>query len=292
MVSGLISSAWALALGMLFGVAVGPIIPQSGKLGKQVLQYSVIGLGFGVQLHQVLAASVDGFWLTLGSIVLTIAVGLILARLLKVEKDTSSLVTCGTAICGGSAIAAIGAAIRANPQSMVAALCCVFLLNAIALFVFPLIGNWLELSQQQFGLWAAIAIHDTSSVVGAAAIYGDEALAIATPVKLARALWIIPLAVIFSNLAKTESAQINFPWFILGFLLAALLVSLVPAAESIYAVLYQGSKIGLRLALFLIGSSLTIQMLKSIGFAPMVQAVGLWLLISCFSLFVVYYHYG
>ncbi len=286
--SGAISSAMALAIGIGFGLLFGPVFGKhNASLGKQVLQYSVVGLGFGVQITQVIQASVDGFWLTLVSILLTLAVGLGLGRLFKIEYNTATLVTSGTAICGGSAIAAVGSAIRANPQSMLAALCCVFVLNALALFIFPTIGHWLELSQQQFGLWAAVAIHDTSSVVGAAAMYGDQALAVATPVKLARALWIIPLAVLFAVTSKTDSASINFPWFILGFVGAAVLVSFVPTGIPVYDFIYSTAKSGLGLSLFLMGSSLTIQMLKGIGYAPMLQAVILWLLISGFSLLAI-----
>jgi len=289
-VSGQLSSAWSLAIGIACGLTLGTVLgDKNAKYGKQILQYSVIGLGFGMQLMSVVVASKQGFVLTTISICATIVLGTLIGRALLVEKQTTTLISSGTAICGGSAIAAVGSAIKANAQSMTVALCCVFVLNAVALFVFPHVGNWLQLTQQQFGLWAAIAIHDTSSVVGAASIYGNEALTIATTVKLARALWIIPLALLYAYFSRSSDSKVSYPWFILWFLGAVVLNTLLPQFEVAFGYLHQLAKLGLKVALFFIGSSMTIEILRRVGLKPMLLALLLWLFISVASLAAIYY---
>ena len=249
-----------------------------------MLKIAVVGLGFGMFIKETLETSKDSFVLTFLSIVLTVTLGLLLSKLLKLNLKLSYLITSGTSICGGSAIAAIAPVIKAKSKTISVALGIVFLLNAIALLVFPTIGHWLNLTQQQFGLWCAIAIHDTSSVVGAALSYGDEALKIATTVKLARALWIIPLSIFSIFLFKSKGKKIKVPYFILLFLAAIAINSyhLIPAVASSTIVLI--SKRLLVLTLFLVGTTISIKDLKAIGFKPIGFALILWLFISVFAL--------
>jgi uncharacterized integral membrane protein (TIGR00698 family) len=213
--------------------------------------------------------------------------GFLIGKLLKIDEKVSHLISSGTAICGGSAIAAVAPAIDAESEEISVSLGTIFILNSIALFIFPLVGNWLELSQNQFGVWAAIAIHDTSSVVGASAKFGDEALQIATTVKLARALWIAPVALLFSFFYQGKNAKIAIPYFIFLFLLASVLRTYIPLPESLYEFWVIVAKKGLTVTLFLIGASLSFSVLKKVGVRPMVQGILLWIIISLISLWTV-----
>lgn len=278
----------ALALGLLIALAVGnPFPAQSKQYTSKLLQWSVVGLGFCMNAQQAMQAGREGLLFSVASIAGTLVLGYFVGRWLGIDRKTSHLIASGTAICGGSAIAAVGPVLRAEEGQMSVALGTVFILNSIALFLFPAIGHGLHLSQNQFGLWAAIAIHDTSSVVGAASHYGNEALQIATTVKLARALWIIPVALGTALLFKTPGAKVKLPYFILGFIGAMLLNTYVPALQPLAPYIVQLSKIGLTLTLFLIGAGLSAAVLRSVGVRPFVQGVLLWAIISGASLWVI-----
>ena len=276
-----------LFLGLAYALLLGQGYPSFNKtMSKKFLQYSVVGLGFGMNLYESLASGREGMLFTVVSVAGTLLIGMLIGRrLLKVDKETSYLISSGTAICGGSAIAAVGPVIKAKPENMSVALAVVFVLNAIALFVFPTIGHWLGLTQQEFGTWAAIAIHDTSSVVGAGAAYGEEALKVATTIKLTRALWIIPLALVTSFIFKNKDRKITVPWFILYFIIAILLNTFVlddcPAVGS--AVSGVARKC-LTLTMFFIGASLSTDVLRAVGIRPLIQGVLLWAVISIGSL--------
>jgi uncharacterized integral membrane protein (TIGR00698 family) len=248
------------------------------------LQVSVVGLGFGMNVQTALQAGRQGILFTIASIAGTLSLGALLGYFFKIEKKTSVLVSCGTAICGGSAIAAVAPVIKAEEKQISVALGTIFILNSIALFVFPAIGHWLHLSQTQFGLWCAIAIHDTSSVVGAASKYGNEALQIATTVKLARALWIIPISLLAAFFSKAGSGKVKMPYFIGWFIVAIILNTYVPFIHPASAVIVQIAKMGLTLTLFLIGAGLSRKTLSSVGIKPLLQGVILWVVISVASL--------
>lgn len=285
--SGFVSPPIALLFGIVFGVTVAhPYRIESHSLAKFLLQASVIGLGFGMNLHEVIHAGKSGFLYTAMSITAAMTLGLLLGKVLKVKSRASFLITCGTAICGGSAIAAIAPITDANEEDMAVSLGTVFTLNAVALLIFPLIGWAFHFSQDQFGLWAALAIHDTSSVVGAAAKYGPEALAVGTTVKLARALWIVPLAFLTAAINKSK-AKIHFPWFILLFLLAAVASTYLPRFVSSYIVFNHLGKIGLTVTLFLIGTGLSRATFRQVGVRPMIQGVVLWVVIATLSLLAI-----
>jgi len=280
----------ALVLGLIFAFAVGNPYSQSlGKPIKILLQTSVVLLGFGMNLTTVYQAGRDGILFTIATIFGTLIVGYLVGKLLKVNEKTSALISSGTAICGGSAIAAVAPAIDADGEQISVSLGIIFILNSVALFVFPIIGHALNLSQNQFGLWAAIAIHDTSSVVGAAQSYGAEALAIATTVKLARALWIAPVALLFSFVYRSNKAKIAIPWFIFLFLLATVVRTYTPLTfpPSLFDSLVLLAKAGLTITLFFIGASLSRETLQKVGIKPLVQGVLLWILISLASLWAV-----
>lgn len=282
---GSINSPTALILGFILTRFIkNPFTKTSHKAINYILKTSVIGLGFGMFINETLNTSKQGFGLTFFSIFLTISLGLLLTKLLKLDKHLGHLITSGTSICGGSAIAAISPVIKANNKCISIALGVVFLFNSIALFVFPVVGHLLHLSQEQFGLWCAIAIHDTSSVVGAALVYGEDALKIATTVKLSRTLWIIPLSIVSMFLFKTKGGKIKIPYFILLFILAIFLNThhVLPTPITNEIVFY--SKRLLILALFLVGATISIKDLKSTGYKPILLAVSLWLFISIFSL--------
>jgi uncharacterized integral membrane protein (TIGR00698 family) len=282
-----VPSAGALVLGLFYGVTVGnPFLANTKKLSPKVLSYSIIGLGASMNLTQVLQSGAQSFLVTLLAIVATMTLGDWLGRLLKCESQTSLLVSVGTAICGGSAIAAVSSAIRAKEEAISISLACVFLLNALALFIFPPIGHWQGLSQEQFGVWSAIAIHDTSSVVGSALQYGDQALSLATTTKLVRALWIVPLTIWIARRQGAPS-QTKFPSFILGFLGAAALVTAVPSLLPLGKVLAAIAKRTMVLALFFIGSALSKKTLSQVGPRPFLQALCLWLAVSLVSLALV-----
>ena len=254
-----------------------------------LLQFSVIGLGFGMNATAAISAGKEGFLLTIFSIFSTLILGTFLGKWLKTDKKTSHLISCGTAICGGSAIAAISPVIKSNENQTSIALGVIFILNSIALFVFPIIGHQLDLSQKEFGLWCAIAIHDTSSVVGAANKYGAEALQIATTVKLARALWIIPISLLTAVIFKNKSQKIKIPYFIGLFILAMLFNSYVPQTAIVSPYIVNIAKIGLTITLFLIGATLNINTLKAVGVKPLFQGVLLWIFIAVLGLASILY---
>lgn len=277
----------ALFVGLVYALLCGQAHPKfNKKVSKYLLQYSVVGLGFGMNLQASLASGKEGMEFTIISVIGTMLIGMLLGyKLLKVDRDTSYLISSGTAICGGSAIAAVGPVLKAKDSEMSVALATIFVLNAIALFIFPVLGHLLGLDQQQFGTWAAIAIHDTSSVVGAGAAYGEEALKVATTIKLTRALWIIPLALVTSFIFKGNGKKISIPWFILYFIVAILLNTYVldgvPAFGQAVSDL---ARKGLIITMFFIGASLSRDVLKQVGLKPLVQGVLLWIVISVSSL--------
>lgn len=287
-----ILSSWvtppvALFLGLAFALLCGQAYPSfNKKVSKKLLQYSVVGLGFGMNLQASLASGKEGMLFTIISVLGTMLIGMFIGRkLLKVNRDTAYLISSGTAICGGSAIAAVGPVIKAKDSDMSVALATIFVLNAIALFIFPVLGQWLGMTQQDFGTWAAIAIHDTSSVVGAGAAYGEEALQVATTIKLTRALWIIPLALFTSLIFKGDGKKISIPWFILWFIVAMLLntyvLNGVPALGEVISGIARKALI---ITMFFIGASLSTDVLKAVGIKPLLQGVLLWIVISIGSL--------
>jgi uncharacterized integral membrane protein (TIGR00698 family) len=285
----------ALALGLALAFTVGTPFPEaSGKLTKYLLQASVVLLGFGMDLSAVYEAGRSGILFTIATIFGTLILGYFVGKLLKVAARTSTLISAGTAICGGSAIAAVGPVIDAEKDEMSVSLGTIFVLNSIALFVFPIIGHALGLTQHQFGVWSAIAIHDTSSVVGASASYGPEALVFATTVKLARALWIAPVALLFAYIYRKKDserkAKVAVPWFIFLFLLATALRSYLPAwvPPSIYESLVALAKAGLTVTLFLIGAGLSRETLAKFGYWALWQGVILWVVISVAGLIAVF----
>ncbi|WP_281233585.1 YeiH family protein [Flavobacterium gelatinilyticum] len=286
----IISPPIALLAGVvLVNVFGNPFVEFNHKTITFLLQFSVVGLGFGMNASSALSAGKEGFLLTIASIFSTLLFGFLLGKWFKTEKKTSHLISCGTAICGGSAIAAISPVIKSNENQTSIALGVIFILNSIALFVFPFIGHQLDLSQKDFGLWCAIAIHDTSSVVGAANKYGTEALQIATTVKLARALWIIPISLLTAVIFKNKNSKIKIPYFIGLFILAMLLNSYVPKVSVFAPYVVNFAKIGLTVTLFLIGATLNISTLKSVGVKPLLQGVLLWIFIAVLALFSILY---
>ena len=289
-----VSPPTALALGLILTLGIGnPYAQQTIKVTRILLRGSVVLLGFGMNLATVVKAGKDGILFTVTTIFGTLVLGFIVGRLLKINGKTSNLISAGTAICGGSAIAAVAPTIRADTDETSVSLGTIFILNSIALFIFPIIGHALELSQNQFGVWSAIAIHDTSSVVGAAARYGNEALQIATTVKLARALWIAPVALLFAFLYRPKHGETKLkeiiPWFVLLFILATVIRTYAPAEipPSLFDSLVMLAKTGLTVTLFLIGASLSRETLKKVGVKPLIQGVLLWIVISLVSLWAV-----
>lgn len=280
-----VSSPIALALGFGLAVLIGnPFEKHLHQYIHLLLQISIVGLGFGLKLNEALEAGKTGFFLTVVSILTVMILGYILGKVFKLEKKLSYLISAGTAICGGSAIAAVSPIIKPNTKEISLGLAIIFTLNSVALFVYPAIGHLLHLSQEQFGLWCAVGIHDTSSVVGAAGKYGNEALKIATTVKLARALWIIPVSVITMFIFKNKESKIKIPWFIGWFILAIVLNTYFPVFDYFSTSVTAVAKSGLNLTLFFIGSTLSIQTLKTIGIKPLTVAVILWITISVGSL--------
>jgi uncharacterized integral membrane protein (TIGR00698 family) len=278
----------ALALGLALALTVGhPFAQRNSKITKVLLQVSVVGLGFGMNLQKVLEAGRSGFFFTLATITGTLLLGYLAGRAMKIDRGTTHLISSGTAICGGSAIAAVAPVIEASDQQISVALATVFILNSIALFVFPPIGHTLHMTQAQFGIWSAIAIHDTSSVVGAATRYGAEALQIATTVKLTRALWIVPLTIGTALLFRKKGAKIAIPWFILWFLAAAAIRTYVPSGGDVWATIVMLAKIGLTVTLFLIGAGLSRKNIAAVGARPLILGVFLWVVISVVSLLAV-----
>jgi uncharacterized integral membrane protein (TIGR00698 family) len=274
----------ALVLGVAFALlSPSPAPAKARGLTKILLQASVVGLGFGMNLNRVLSAGAGGFAYTAGGIAFALTAGWALGRLLNVEKTTSYLVSVGTAICGGSAIAAVGPVVGADAEQMSVSLGTIFVLNSVALLLFPPIGRALGLSQTQFGLWAALAIHDTSSVVGAAMKYGPEALAVGATVKLARALWIVPVCLVTAALNRSK-AKVQWPWFILFFVMAAAANTFLPSGSAAWSFLNMAGKAGLTATLFLIGAGLSRAALSKVGPRPLLQGVALWALVATLSL--------
>jgi uncharacterized integral membrane protein (TIGR00698 family) len=292
MISGWVTPPVALFAGLLFALTCGQAYPKwNKKVSKMLLQYSVVGLGFGMNLEASLASGREGMMFTIISVIGTMVLGMLIGvKLLKVNKDTAYLISSGTAICGGSAIAAVGPVIKAKEHEMSVALATIFVLNAVALFVFPVLGHLLGLSQEEFGTWAAIAIHDTSSVVGAGAAYGEKALEVATTIKLTRALWIIPLALVTSAMRHEKGSKISVPWFIFYFIAAMLLNTYVlDGVPMVGQVVSSIARKGLILTMFFIGASLSRDVLRSVGVKPLVQGVMLWIVISVGSLAYILY---
>lgn len=280
-----VSPPIALAIGLAIAqIAKNPFAEFSRKAVQLLLKLAVIGLGFGMSVSSALAAGKQGFLFTVASIVLTLSLGIIAGKMMGIDKKITQLISVGTAICGGSAIAAISPIIKADAKQISVAIGIVFLLNSVALFIFPWIGHYFALSQEQFGLWSAIAIHDTSSVVGAADVYGAKALEVATTVKLARALWILPVSLFFAFYARESAKKIKIPYFIGLFILAIIANTYVPNIEIVAPHIVSVSKIALTLVLFLIGTSLDFSTLKNVGVKPLFLAVSVWIFISILSL--------
>lgn len=290
----------ALFVGLAFAFIFGIPYPKfNKKLSKYLLQASVVGLGFGMNLQKSLQSGADGMLFTVVSVIGVMVIGVMLGRYMRIQEKTSYLISAGTAICGGSAIAAVGGVIKANENEMAVSLGVIFILNAIALFIFPPMGHFLGLSQEQFGTWAAIAIHDTSSVVGAGDAYGPVACELATLIKCTRALWIIPLAFVTMWVFRKQpsgegKAKISIPWFILLFVLAMVINTYTPAGAAetlrpVYDSIVVVAKQALIAVLFAIGASLSIGVIRSVGVKPLIQAITLWVAIGATSLFVVLY---
>jgi len=284
-----VTAPMALLAGIAFSLLWGnPFPAQTKQWQTWLLQASVVGLGAGMDLLVVARVGGRGVGMTLVGLSLTLGASLVLAKLMKTERTTSLLIGVGTAICGGSAIAAVAPAIGAKSHQASVSLAVVFLLNAAALLVFPRVGTWTHLSPEQFGLWSALAIHDTSSVVGASMLFGPVALAVGTTVKLARALWIIPLALVLARFWKHEAAQpgakAKRPWFILGFVAVAALFTFVPGAKDAGQVVAAGARHVLVLTLFLVGAGVSREALKQVGARPLVLGVVLWVLVASATL--------
>lgn len=296
-----VTPALALLIGIGFALTLGCPAPKFNKMtSKYLLQASVVGLGFGMNLIESLKSGAEGMLFTIVSVVGVMAIGVWLGRKLSINTRTSWLISSGTAICGGSAIAAVGPVVKADDHQMAVSLGVIFILNSLGLFIFPPMGHFFDMTQQQFGTWAAIAIHDTSSVVGASDVYGPEALKLATLIKLTRALWIIPLAFFtmfwFRKEHKAEAlsangakSKVSIPWFIFLFVLAMAINTYLPLPEWLTTAFVLIAKRGLVLTLFLIGCTLSIKTIKKVGIKPMVQAVLLWIVIAATSFFVVMY---
>ena len=306
----LITPAIALFLGLIFAFVFGTPCPKfNKKLSKYLLQISVVGLGFGMNLIDSLKSGADGMIFTVVSVVVVMVAGVILGRMMNVNAKSSYLISSGTAICGGSAIAAVGPVLKASEHEMAVSLGVIFILNAIALFVFPPLGHYFDMSQTQFGTWAAIAIHDTSSVVGAGDAYGPEACEIATLIKCTRALWIIPLAFFTmwyfgrkerATATPGEKRKVNIPWFIFYFILAMIINTYTPAIlgsvgaddmlpgiQQTYTGIVWCAKKALVLVLFAIGASLSLAVVRKVGAKPLLLAIILWIIIGVLSFFVV-----
>ena len=286
--SPLISPPIALLMGLIIAQFIGhPYLHLNHKATHILLQVSLVGLGFGMNVTSALKAGKEGILFTIVSIIGTLVIGFFMGKFLKIEKKTSYLISAGTAICGGSAIAAISPVIKAEEKQISVALGTIFILNSAALFLFPFIGHQLNLSQSQLGMWCAIAIHDTSSVVGAASKYGPQALEIATTVKLARALWIIPVAFLSTFIFKNKNSKIKIPYFIGLFVLAMIANTYIPFVQQYNHYLTNIAKAGLTLTLFLIGCGLNRKTISSVGFKPLIQGVILWVIIATAALWAV-----
>lgn len=285
--SGLISTPWALLAGLIYGLSFShPYHIDAKKLSAFLLQASVVALGFGMNLHEVVRAGRNGFLYTAISISFAMLLGLAIGHLFKVQRTAALLISTGTAICGGSAIAAVGPVLNAGEEEMAVSLGTIFVLNSVALFLFPAVGYAFHLTQSQFGLWSALAIHDTSSVVGATAKYGSRALMIGTTIKLTRALWIAPLAFVVAILRKSKS-PVRWPWFILLFSLAAVAGTYVHMFSPLYPGLSALGKSGLTVTLYLIGTGISKSTLKQVGVRPLFQGISLWAIVAVASLVLI-----
>ena len=284
----IITPAIALFLGLAFALVFKNPYPKfNKKTSKYLLQASVVGLGFGMNVTESLKSGGEGMLFTIASVIGVMVLGVLIGKWLHLNKKASYLIASGTAICGGSAIAAVGPIVKANEHEMAVSLGVVFILNAIALFIFPAIGHYFELSEVQFGTWAAIAIHDTSSVVGAGEAYGPIALQTATLVKLTRALWIIPLAIVTMFIFRDKTSKISIPWFIFMFILAMVINTYCNLPQQLTSSLLWIAKKGLVLTLFLIGASLSLSTIKAVGIKPLILAIALWIIIGISSFVVV-----
>lgn len=291
-----VTPAIALFMGLALALIAGQAYPKfAKKTSKYLLQASVVGLGFGMNLHESLASGKDGMLFTIVSVIAVMVIGFFVGKWLRVDRKTAYLISSGTAICGGSAIAAVAPVVKADDNQMSVSLGTIFVLNAIALFIFPPIGHWLGMTQEQFGEWAAIAIHDTSSVVGAGEAFDrsyfpgaeGKALQIATLIKCTRALWIIPLALVTTLIFKEKNSKIYIPWFIFLFVLAMVINTYIALPTQITGSLVWLAKKGLTVTLFLIGSGLSVDVLRSVGIKPMIQGILLWIIIALLSLAVI-----
>lgn len=281
-------------IAFIAGILLSPFIKgrdairdQAKKLMTYTLQVSIVLQGIGLDFNKVLSTGKESFILTLISIILIFATGIVLAKLFRIEENLSLLIIMGTAICGGSAIAALAPVLAASALSMSVALALVFSLNIVAIYAFPFLGNWMNLSQSSFGKWAALAIHDTSSVTAAATVYGSEALNVATTIKLTRALWIIPITVAFSIYKSGKAGKVKIPWFIGGFILASLLFTHIPFLHSLAPDFAPLAKIGFTITLFLLGITFDFQMMKTVAMRPVMFGLTLWILVSVACLFYV-----
>ena len=275
------SAPYALLLGILFALLLtNPFPDQTRKLAPMLLKASIIGIGFGINLNQAVEIGSTGLLFTVASVSISILLGYVAGKIFNIEAKISYLISVGSAICGGTAIAAVSPIANADQRQISTAMGTVFVLNAVALFLFPFVGELLELSQTQFGYWSGIAIHDTSSVVGAASIYGKEALITATTVKLGRTLWIIPAIIISSFVYKNKEGKKKIPYFILFFLLAIVLSSYIPEINNYSQQLRYIAKKGFSLTLFLIGAGISRTLVKSVGWRPFAQGIFIWVIIS------------
>lgn len=287
-VSLFVSAPLALVLGIVSAQLIGnPFVTMTKPLTSKVLQYSVVGLGFGMNASSAWQAGKEGVLFTIGSLIFVFLISYFFYRLFRLDRIVSYLIASGTAICGGSAIAAVAPIIKAKEEQISVSLAVVFILNALAIILFPWVGKWLELSQHDFGLWSAIAIHDTSSVVGAASKYGNQALEVATTVKLTRALWIIPLSFVTLLFFQVKGTKIKIPWFILFFIFAMLANTFIPAISMISKEIVFIAKLGLKLTLFFIGTGLTKKVISQVGLKPFLFASIIWIFISISSLLVI-----
>ncbi|WP_108808691.1 YeiH family protein [Aquimarina spinulae] len=286
--SSVINSSIALLLGFIFTNVFGNrFLVFNNKAISFLLQLAIIGIGFNLNIQETLVIGQNGFMYIMFFVIFALCIGIILGKTLKVEQKTAHLISSGTAICGGSAIAAIASTIHAPKEDISIALSIVFILNAIALLVFPTLGHIFNLSEYQFGLWSAIAIHDTSSVVGAAQIYGEEALKIATIIKLVKTLWIVPVAIFSSLLFKGEFHSKKIPWFIIIFVLVIIINSYSPISSTITNSIYTISKSIFVIVLFLVGMNLSISKIKVVGWKPAVLGISTWFIISTISLLII-----
>ncbi len=283
-----VSAPVALLCGLIFAfIFPNPCPKFNKKTSKYLLQVAVVCLGFNMNLQESLKSGSEGMLFTVVSVVGVMCLGVLLGYWLHINRKTSYLISSGTAICGGSAIAAVGPVLKADENEMAVSLGVIFILNSIALFIFPPLGHLLDMTQEQFGTWAAIAIHDTSSVVGAGEIYGETAMKTATLIKLTRALWIIPLAIVTMFIFRDKKSKISIPWFIFIFVLAMLVNTYVALPQLFVDIMVWIARRGMVVTLFCIGASLSLASIKQVGVKPLLQAVALWIVISVSSLIVV-----